>query len=189
MVASPVAAARCLANSACRTAAIAGGTMFDLQMLAQSDVPLPVLGKIKTLTKTETELGGVLIDINPATLRWTQTSAGGNGRADSIRNAINQHGYNLPPIDVIQTPLGIVTVDHTRAAVALEKGIASIPAKLHKPTDPLPQSMVITERFGNATTWGEAAAYRAQRQKPPLPSYGTTAPPRLPPSKSGMSGR
>ena len=189
VIASPVAAARCLANSACRTAAIAGGTMLDLQMLAQSDVPLPILGKTKTLTKTETELSGVLINLNPATLRWTQTSAGGNGRADSIRNAINQHGYNLPPIDVIQTPLGIVTVDHTRAAVALEKGIASIPAKLHKPTDPLPQSMVITGRFGNATTWGEAAAYRAQRQKPPLPSYGTTTPPRLPPSKSGMSGR
>ena len=120
-----------------------------------------------------------VINVNPAELRWTQTTAGGNGRADVLRQSIAENGYVGPPIDVVKTADGLVTVDHTRAAVALEQGIKSIPATLHLPTDPLPPSMI--GRFGNATTWGEAAAYRAARQRPPLPPTGTPIPPKLPP--------
>ena len=69
-------------------------------------------------------------------------------------------------------------VDHTRAAVALELGIESIPARVHLPGDVLPASMA--GRFGSATTWGDAAAFRAAGQRPPLLPTGTPTPPRLP---------
>ena len=133
---------------------------------------------VSQLTTAERAMGGQVIDVNPAELRWTQTTAGGNGRADAMRKSMAENGYNGPPIDVVQTPSGIVTVDHTRAAVALEQGISPIPATLHLPTDLLPTSMA--GRFGSATTWGEAAAYRAANQRPPLPADGTTTPPKLP---------
>jgi filamentous hemagglutinin len=135
------------------------------------------------LTPTELADGGKIIDVNPADLRWTQTTAGGGGRADLLRQSIAENGYDGPPIDVVQTADGIVTVDHTRAAIALEQGITSIPATVHLPSDPLPTDMV--GRFGSATTWGDAAAYRAANQRPPLPPTGTTTPPRLPAPKIG----
>jgi filamentous hemagglutinin len=119
--------------------------------------------------------------IDPATLRWTQTSAGGNGRAaiwwDRLNPSSSYNAYPLEPIDVVRTTDGLTTLDHTRAAVALENGITNIPARVHLPTDPLPASM--SGRFGSSTTWGEAAAYRAANQRPPLPPTGTTTPPRL----------
>jgi hypothetical protein len=121
---------------------------------------------------------GEIILINPQDLRWTQRTAGGNGRIDDIRTNTEIRGYTGDPIDVVRTPDGVVTVDHTRAAVALEQGITSIPARIHLPNDPLPASM--QGRFGSSTTWGEAAAYRAANQRPPLPSTGTSTPPRLP---------
>lgn len=133
------------------------------------------------LTVAEQATGGQIINVNPADLRWTQRTAGGNGRADYLRQSISENGYAGSPIDVIQTTDGIVTVDHTRAAVALEQGITSIPAALHLPTDSLPANML--GRFGSATTWGEAAAYRAANQRPPLPPTGTTVPPQLPAKK------
>ena len=52
-----------------------------------------------------------------------------------MRTSMAENGYSGPPIDVVKTPSGIATVDHTRAAVALEQGITSIPATLHLPTD------------------------------------------------------
>ncbi len=126
--------------------------------------------------------GGTVIHVDPSKLRWTQTTAGGRGRADILRKSMSENGYNGPPIDVIQTQDGLVTVDHTRAAVALELGIDSIPARIHLPSEPLPTSMI--GRFGNASTWGEAAAYRAGNQRPPLGPTGTPTPPKLPePSK------
>lgn len=76
---------------------------------------------------------------------------------------------------------GIVTVDHTRAAVALEQGITSILATLHFPSDLLRADMV--GRFESAATWGEAAAYRATNQRPPLSADGTSTPPKLPAPK------
>jgi filamentous hemagglutinin len=138
---------------------------------------------LSRLTPSEIADGGKIINVNPAELRWTQTSAGGNGRADALRDSMAQNGYSGPPIDVVQTSDGIVTVDHTRAAVALEQGITSIPATVHLPSDPLPADMA--GRFGTATTWGDAAAYRAANQRPPLPPTGTTTPPRLPARKVG----
>ena len=99
-----------------------------------------------------------------------------------MRASMSENGYSGPPIDVVETPSGIVTVDHTRAAVALEQGITSIPATLHLPTDLLPADM--SGRFGSATTWGEAAEYRAANQRPPLPADGTPTPPRLPAPKN-----
>ena len=138
-------------------------------------------GNVSQLTTAERATGGQVININPADLRWTQTTAGGNGRADSIRASMTENGYNGPPIDVIKTPSGIVTIDHTRAAVALEQGITSIPATVHLPSDLLPANMA--DRFGTATTWGEAAAYRAVNQRPPLPADGTPTPPKLPAPK------
>ncbi|GHU01930.1 hypothetical protein FACS1894154_11890 [Betaproteobacteria bacterium] len=124
---------------------------------------------------------GELININPAELRWTQRTAGGNGRADVLRESIGTNGYSGAPIDIVRTVDGPVTVDHTRAAIALEQGITSIPATVHLSSEALPSSMI--GRFGSATTWGEAAAYRAANQRPPLPPTGTTTPPKLPTPK------
>ncbi|MEQ1730549.1 MAG: RHS repeat-associated core domain-containing protein, partial [Vicinamibacterales bacterium] len=116
--------------------------------------------------------------VNPAALRWTQRTAGGSGRAATLRESMAARGYAGDPIDVVRTADGLVTVDHTRAAVALELGIESIPARVHLAGDALPTSMA--GRFGSATTWGEAAAFRAAGQRPPLPPTGTPTPPRLP---------
>ncbi|WP_080412168.1 filamentous hemagglutinin N-terminal domain-containing protein [Burkholderia ubonensis] len=138
---------------------------------------------VSTLTTVERLTGGTVVEIDPADLRWTQRTAGGNGRADTLRESIAKNGYAGSPIDVVQSADGIVTVDHTRAAIALEQGITRIPATLHLPSDPLPPDMV--GRFGNATTWGDAAAYRAANQRPPLPPTGTPTPPKLPPPKMG----
>ena len=121
---------------------------------------------------------GEVTYVDPAQLRWTQRTAGGRGRADILRQSMAERGYVGEPIDVVSTSDGLVTVDHTRAAVALELGIEQIPVRVHLPNEPLPASMI--GRFGNATTWAEAAAYRAANQRPPLPPRGTTDPPRLP---------
>jgi len=116
--------------------------------------------------------------VNPAELRWTQTTAGGGGRASAYRQVIAEEGYVFGPIDVVKTADGLVTLDHTRAALALEAGITRIPANIRLATDLLPESMA--SRFGTATTWGEVATYRASMQRPPLQPTGTTTPPRLP---------
>jgi RHS repeat-associated protein len=124
--------------------------------------------------------------VDPATLRWTQTSAGGNGRANVLRLSMQKSGWQGPPIDVVETPDGLVTVDHTRAAVALEMGIKDIPVRVHQPNEPLPAEM--GDRFTSsdgrsAATWGDAIGIRAGNQNPPLPPTGTNTPPRLPPQK------
>lgn len=91
---------------------------------------------------------------------------------------MKKNGYQGDPIDVVDTVDGLVTVDHTRAAVALELGMDEIPARIHAPTELLPSNM--QGRFGNATTWGEAIAQRASSQHPSLPPTGTLTPPKLP---------
>lgn len=126
---------------------------------------------------------GEVINIDPAKLRWSQTTAGGRGRADALRVSMREHGWSGGPIDVVATPEGLVTVDHTRAAVALELGLPSIPARVHLPTDPLPAEMLSREwnSLGQkATTWGEAVALRGAGQIPPTAPTGTPVPPRLP---------
>jgi RHS repeat-associated protein len=124
-------------------------------------------------------------NVDPKDLRWTQRTAGGRGRADELRESMAKDGYKGDPIDVVRTPDGLTTVDHTRAAVALEQNIPSIPVRVHAADEPLPASMTQPgqERFGTATTWGEAAAHRAGNQDPPLPPTGTTTPPKLPKPK------
>jgi hypothetical protein len=85
---------------------------------------------------------------------------------------------NSDPIDVVQTRDGLVTVDHTRPAVARELGLSKAPVRVHAPGDPLPANM--KGRFGTARTWGEALEYRTGKQVPPLPPTGTAKVPRLP---------
>ncbi len=122
--------------------------------------------------------GSNVRNVNPADIRWTQRTAGGRGRAAAIRESMAQRGYKGDSIDLVVTRDGLVTVDHTRAAVALEQGINSIPGRVHLPWELLPADML--GRFGKATTWGEAAAYRTANQRPPLPPTGPPTPPRLP---------
>src|SRR5580704_10663868 len=74
---------------------------------------------------------GLCTDVDPAELRFTQRTAGGKGRADALRASMGERGYDGDPIDVVRTPDGLVTVDNTRPAVALEQGISSIPANVH----------------------------------------------------------
>lgn len=108
----------------------------------------------------------------------SQRTAGGNGRAATLRQSMLSKGYNGPPIDVVRFPHGNVTLDHTRAAIALEQGITRIPATIRMPNEFLPKDM--NGRFGNAKTWGEAVIHRTSNQRPPLSPQGTIIPPRLP---------
>lgn len=122
--------------------------------------------------------------MNPAELRWCQTTAGGGGRADAIRASMREHGWKGPPIDAVETVDGVVTLDHTRAAVALELGISRIPVRIHQPQDALPLGM-LDRPFGGgslgatARTWGEAVALRAFSQNPRLSPTGTPKAPLL----------
>jgi filamentous hemagglutinin len=75
-----------------------------------------------------------------------------------------------------------VTVDHTRAAVALEQGIEQVPMRVHFPGESLPPSMRARpwDRAGQtAKTWGEAVRLRGAGQKPPIGPTGRPKPPRL----------
>ena len=120
--------------------------------------------------------------INPADLRWSQTTAGGGGRADKVGPSLSKEGWNGDAIDVVQTEDGLVTVDHTRAAIALKLGIKSIPVIVHEVNEPLPMDMLTRgwDRAGTtARTWGEAVKIRAAGQTPPLGPTGTENPPKL----------
>ena len=152
-------------------AAIAGGPKA---MQAAGDIRIPIPGE-----------GGVDM-INPADLRWSQTTAGGGGRAAGIRESMAERGWAGDPIDVVQTKDGLATLDHTRPAVALEQGITEIPARIHAPNDPLPADMLSRpwNRAGEtATTWGEALRLRGAGQTPPIGPTGSPIPPRLPGSR------
>jgi hypothetical protein len=128
------------------------------------------------------EEAGVRI-VDPAELRWSQTTAGGRGRAAPIRQSMAEKGWAGDPIDVVQTADGLVTVDHTRAAIALQQGIRNIPVRVHSPSEPLPADMLTRpwNRAGDtATTWGEAVRIRGAGQTPPIgptgSPYAATAP-------------
>lgn len=123
-----------------------------------------------------------IVDVDPKTLRWTQTSAGGKGRAQELHASMTEKGWAGDPIDVVWTEDGLVTVDHTRARVALELGMEKIPVRVHLADEPLPPEMLTrpwNHKKQTATTWGEAAALRAAGQSPPLPPTGTAKPPKL----------
>ena len=154
----------------------AGGSA--MARVRESRVARWISGHGDDVARVEASAAGGVEMVAPAALRWTQRTAGGNGRATGLRESMAARGYAGDPIDVVRTADGLVTVDHTRAAVAIELGIESIPARVHLPGDALPGNMA--GRFGSATTWGEAAAFRAAGQRPPLPPTGTLTPPRLP---------
>jgi filamentous hemagglutinin len=116
--------------------------------------------------------------VDPNTLRFSQRTAGGNGRAAMLRESMGAQGWNGPPIDVVETAAGLVTIDNTRVAVVQELGIAEIPVAVHAPDETLPESL--RGRFPDAETWGDALAYRTGRQTPPLPVGGTLTRPRMP---------
>ena len=127
-----------------------------------------------------------VVMVDPATLRWSQTTAGGRGRADPYRAAMAEQGWIGDPADLVSTPDGLVTVDHTRAAIALEQGIPAIPARIHAPDEALPEDL-LTRRWNHmgdtATTWGEAAERRGAGQSPAIGPTGSPKPPRLPKPK------
>jgi filamentous hemagglutinin len=96
---------------------------------------------------------------------------------------MGENGWMGNPIDVVETADGLVTVDHTRAAVALELGIKEIPVRIHLPEEPLPADMLTRpwNRAGDtATTWGEAVRLRGAGQSPQIGPTGSQNPPRLP---------
>lgn len=151
------------------------GMMFD--QLLDPDLVVGVATTVAGQFGKSGEHGIEYVD--PSLLRWTQRTAGGRGRAQKYRASMSEHGWgSMPPIDVVRTEDGLVTVDHTRAVIALELDLGPIPARVHMPSDPLPDDMI--GRFGSAKTWGDAAAFRAASQRPPLPPTGTTTVPRLP---------
>lgn len=127
--------------------------------------------------------GGELVVANPQDLRFTQTDVSGT-RFDAlsrtmepgVRSGVGE-GWRGPPIDAVESASGLVVLDNTRAAVARHLGIKGIPVAVRRPGEALPPSMA--GRFGSATTWGEAAAQRAAKQKPPLGPTGTSSPPRV----------
>jgi len=117
------------------------------------------------------------VRMNPNDLRWSQRTAGGRGRASRLREWM-RNGWNGRAVDAVETSEGIVTIDNTRPAIALEFRFTEIPVRVWLPCDPLPESML--GRFGDARTWGEALQFRTSNQVPPLPPTGTPNPPRLP---------
>jgi len=95
---------------------------------------------------------------------------------------MSRNGWDEEPIDVVVTEDGLVTVDHTSAAIALELGFKKIPVRLHMGDEPLPSEMLTRpwNRAGEtAKTWGEAVAKRGAGQDPPIGPTGRKKPPKL----------
>ena len=116
-------------------------------------------------------------EVNPEILRYSQTTAGGNGRYEVLKESIQTKGWNGPPIDVVKTQEGLTTIDNTRTAIAQELNLKTVPANIHLGEEFLPDSMV--GRFGDATTWEEALRFRTANQNPPLPYEGTLTFPKI----------
>ncbi len=79
--------------------------------------------------------------VDPDTLRFSQRTAGGNGRAITLRESMRVHGWDGPPIDVVETEGGLATIDNTRVAVAQELGLKEIPTSVHALNEALPDLM------------------------------------------------
>ena len=131
-----------------------------------------------TYNASESGFTGQFGRLDPNDIRFSQTTAGGRGRAAQLRESMGRNGFNGPAVDAVQTPDGIVTLDNTRIAIARELGIPEVPVKIRLPSDRLPDSML--GRFGDAQTFGEALIQRTSRQRPPLGPTGTPTTPRLP---------
>ena len=166
----------------------AGDFLAALALMKSADVGLGTAHAPRMAIPTASDfISGKVVEIDPANLRWSQTTAGGRGRAGAIRSSMAENGWAGEPIDVVVTKDGLVTVDHTRAAVALEQGIKKIPVRLHMAADPLPHDMLTRawNRSGQtAETWGEAVRLRGEGQDPPIGPTGTSKPPMLPNPKN-----
>lgn len=115
--------------------------------------------------------GPELRNLRPEDLRFSQRTAGGNGRAEKQRRYVRDNGKIIAPVDAVRTPDGIVTIDNTRVAVAREHGLSSIPVRVWNQSDPVPADM--RRRFNGLATWGEVLRRRTAGQRPPLPLTGT----------------
>ena len=80
-------------------------------------------------------------DLAPGSLRFSQRTAGGNGGAVYRRQHVRENNRIVEVIDAVRTPVGVVTMDNTRVAVAREHGLASIPVRAWEQDDPLPAEM------------------------------------------------
>jgi hypothetical protein len=136
---------------------------------------------VEATQRSEAAKGAARVEeLDPAQVRFSQTSAGGRGRAEALRRSLAEKGWAGEPVDAVRTPDGVTTIDNTRVAVARELGMDKIPVRVHDPNEPLPSDVLKTERFGVAKTWGEALAHRTAHQRPALPPSGTLDPPRMP---------
>jgi hypothetical protein len=83
---------------------------------------------------------------SPNSIRLSQNTAGGNGRAASLRQSMGNRGWEEPPVDALITTDGMI--DNTRAAIARELA----PPRPLSPSTRLmnfsPESML--GRFGEA---------------------------------------
>ena len=123
--------------------------------------------------------------VNPAALKFSQTTAGGNGRADALRKSMSQNGWSGPAIDVVQTSSGsLVTIDNTRVVIARELGMTKIPANIRRADELLPEGMA--DRFPGAKTWGDALEQRTSRNG--LGGNGSSDTPKTPGTPSGGGG-
>jgi hypothetical protein len=127
---------------------------------------------------TEFGVNKDLVDINPADLRYSQRKAGGNGRADKLRESMKDGwDYSREPVDVIKTEKGFETFDNTRPAVAVELGLKKIQAKIRQIDEPLPggfayqRDLIQTARrnkLPTPKTWGEAFKVRTKSNRIPF---------------------
>ncbi len=147
----------------------------------------PSTGQPNTGQPNTGQPGELVRWVDPRTLRFSQRSAGGNGRAGPLRASMGAHGWAGEPVDVVASPRGLVTIDNTRVAVAQELGLERIPVRVHAPTDALPADM--QGRFGPARTWGEALVHRTASQRPGLPPDGTAERPRMPAPEVATTAR
>ncbi|MEM6472768.1 MAG: hypothetical protein AAF802_24615 [Planctomycetota bacterium] len=132
------------------------------------------------------------IAVDPNDVRFTQTSAGGGNppRAPDLRKKL-ESGWDPDqgPIDVIDTPDGLLSLDNTRVAVAQEKGIPKITARVRQPDELLPDDFPEPRlrsfnrkakklKMDPPKTWGDLFEIRTRDNG--LPSTGTTTRPSMP---------
>ncbi|MFT3684300.1 MAG: RHS repeat-associated core domain-containing protein [Phycisphaerales bacterium] len=145
--------------------------------------PAPAEGAAPAGQSPASGVCGDVVEGDPRLLRWLQRDAGGPSKTRFVRETMQQGawpGQTPPtPIDVVLTPEGLASVDHTRATIAIQLGWKTVPMRIHALNEPLPPGMIASGRFGSSLTWGDAAAFRAANQNPPLPPSGTTTPPAL----------
>jgi len=132
--------------------------------------------------------------------RFSQTTAGGNGRYQQLQPSMAQNGWmpGSDPVNVVRLENGtLVGFDNTRPLIGQQLGWETIPSTIHNYDEPLPASeWTETDRawwgsqasrqglpLGDPPTWGELNAIRTARNG--LPPEGTTEPPRVPGNKCG----